>query len=223
MLMFTTYTSFGERVKTGYHHGSLAAALIEAGLELTRAGGPDALTIRAATRLAGVSPNAAYRHFADRDALLAAVSLAIQDRMVAQMGSARPAAAPTGRELLRAVGLGYIRFALAEPGWFTVAFFAAPSETARAAPFLALQQALDAMVTGGELSRDRRTDAEWPCWSAVHGFAGLALQGPLRGADPATLERLAERAVDDIIAGATRSAGSPSDPSSPRPSSSPGR
>ncbi|MGB7867270.1 MAG: TetR family transcriptional regulator, partial [Mycobacterium sp.] len=49
--------------KAGYHHGDLRAALIDAGLQLTRAGGPDALTIREATRRVGVSPNAAYRHF----------------------------------------------------------------------------------------------------------------------------------------------------------------
>ena len=57
-------------LKTGYHHGDLRTALIDAGLHLTRTGGPDALTIREATRRVGVSPNAAYRHFADRDALL---------------------------------------------------------------------------------------------------------------------------------------------------------
>lgn len=54
-----------------YHHGNLREALLEASLEITREGGADALSLRDATRRAGVSPNAAYRHFADRDALLA--------------------------------------------------------------------------------------------------------------------------------------------------------
>ncbi|HEY1839082.1 MAG TPA: TetR/AcrR family transcriptional regulator [Mycobacterium sp.] len=193
-------------LKTGYHHGDLRTALIDAGLHLTRAGGPEALTIREATRRVGVSPNAAYRHFADREALLGAVATAIQHRMVAQMqGSSRRRG---GEDQLRAVGMGYIKFALDEPGWFAVAFFGAvnPDETASAPPYLALVDALDAMVAAGVLAPKRRDGAEWPCWSAVHGFAELALRGPLRGASRREVESLAGRTVDDIIAGVFRRA-----------------
>lgn len=203
--------------KTGYHHGDLPAALIDAGLQLTRAGGPGSLTLREATRRVGVSPNAAYRHFADRDALLRAVAIAIQHRMAVRMQS--PARRGSGarrqaRDRLRAVGLGYIGFALDEPGWFTVAFFGPDITTATAGqhdvtaapPYLALVEALDAMVAAGELSPARRRGAEWPCWSAVHGFAELALHGPLRGASRREVESLAARTVDDIIAGLSRRA-----------------
>ena len=191
-------------LKTGYHHWDLRTALIDAGLALTRTGGPDALTIREATRRAGVSPNAAYRHFADREALLGAVASAIQHRMAAQMqGSSRRRGA---EDQLRAVGTGYIKFALAEPGWFTVAFFGAVNsdETAGAPPYLALVDALDAMVAAGVLTPERRDGAEWPCWSAVHGFAELVLHGPLRDAGRRDVERLARRTVDDIVAGVVR-------------------
>jgi AcrR family transcriptional regulator len=190
-------------LKTGYHHGDLRTALIDAGLALTRTGGPEALTIREATRRAGVSPNAAYRHFADREALLGAVASAIQHRMAAQMhGSSRRRGAG---DQLRAVGIGYIKFALDEPGWFTVAFFGAvnPDETAGAPPYLALVDALDAMVAAGALAPERREGAEWPCWSAVHGFAELVLHGPLRHAGRRDVEALARRTVDDIVAGVT--------------------
>ena len=194
--------------KTGYHHGDLRAALIDAGLQLTRAGGPEALTIREATRRVGVSPNAAYRHFADREALLSAVARAIQSRMAARMQSSPRRRGSTGqqaRDRLRAVGLGYIGFALDEPGWFAVAFFGsdAPDETAMAPPYVALVEALDAMTDAGVLPPERRDGAEWPCWSAVHGFAELALRGPLRGARRREVESLAQRTVDDIIAGVT--------------------
>jgi AcrR family transcriptional regulator len=188
----------------GYHHGDLRAALIDAGLQLTRAGGPDALTIREATRQVGVSPNAAYRHFADREALLAAVATAIQLQMAARM---RASVRRRGSsELLRAVGIGYIKFALDEPGWFAVAFFGSDqsNETGSAAPYLALVEALDAMVEAGALPPERRDGAEWPCFSAVHGFAELALRGPLRYASRRELESLAQRTVDDIIAGLCR-------------------
>jgi AcrR family transcriptional regulator len=194
--------------KTGYHHGDLRAALIDAGLQLTRAGGPEALTIREATRRVGVSPNAAYRHFADREALLRAVAEAIQSRMAARMQSSvrrRGATEQQACDRLRAVGLGYIAFALDEPGWFTVAFFAsdAPNVTAMAPPYVALVEALDAMTDAGVLPPERRDGAEWPCWSAVHGFAELALRGPLRGARRREVGALAQRTVDDIIAGVT--------------------
>lgn len=199
-------------LKTGYHHGDLRTALIEAGLHLTRTGGPEALTIREATRRVGVSPNAAYRHFVDREALLSAVATAIQHRMAARMQGAanrRGPVAPQARDRLRAVGVGYIKFALDEPGWFTVAFFGAdPSglagETASAPPYVALVDALDTMVQEGVLSLAQRDGAEWPCWSAVHGFAELALRGPLRHARRRDVDALAGRTVDDIIAGVTR-------------------
>jgi len=190
-------------LKTGYHHGDLRMALIDAGLALTRTGGPDALTIREATRQVGVSPNAAYRHFADREALLGAVAAAIQHRMATRMRGSSKA-----EERLRSVGLGYIKFALDEPGWFAVAFFGAglvglPDEIAGAPPYLALIEALDAMVDAGVLTPQRRSGAEWPCWSAVHGFAELALHGPLRHASRRDVEALARRTVDDIVAGVT--------------------
>lgn len=190
-------------LKTGYHHGDLRTALIDAGLHLTQSGGPDALTIREATRRVGVSPNAAYRHFVDREALLSAVATEIQHRMAARMARRH---ATDGTERLRAVGLGYIKFALDEPGWFTVAFFSADpvalsEETATAPPYLALVDVLDEMVRDGTLSPDRRAGAEWPCWSGVHGFAELALRGPLRHASRREVEALAARTVDDIIAG----------------------
>ncbi|GAA1883181.1 TetR/AcrR family transcriptional regulator [Lapillicoccus jejuensis] len=201
-----------------YHHGNLREALVEAGLELTRAGGPSALVLRDVTRRVGVSPNAAYRHFADRDALLAAVAAAIQEGMVARMQSARGGrrAPPDPVRALRAVGLGYVDFALAEPGWFETAFGmssalpggpapqdvdALPPADRLPAPLARLVEALDGLVEAGLLSPRRRRGAEWPCWSAVHGYALLALGGPLRGQPPRVLRREAERTVDAIIAG----------------------
>src|SRR5262245_64055618 len=102
--------------------------LIAAGLELARAGGPDAVVLREATRMVGVVPNAAYRYFADRDELLAAVCAAalreLADRMAAGIARVRgkhgdPAAA---RRRLRAVGTAYLEFAREEPGLFATAY-----------------------------------------------------------------------------------------------------
>src|SRR6185437_8514291 len=108
--------------------GAVRDGLVAAGLELARTGGPDAVLLREATRLVGVVPNAAYRHFADRDELLAAVCAAAMDELTDRMaaGVARirgkhgdPAAA---RRRLGAIGTAYLQFAHAEPGLFATAF-----------------------------------------------------------------------------------------------------
>lgn len=196
-----------------YHHGDLRAALVDAALSITRAGGPAALSLREVTRAVGVSPAAAYRHFGDRAQLLRAVALEIQERMGTVMRrrmraprDAPPAERATRR--LRGVGLGYVSFALEEPGWFETAFFGDATDrptdvpaTTAPPPFALLTAALDECVDSGALPADRRQDAEFACWSAVHGCAELLIHGPLRDADPATKRRVTERTVDDIIAG----------------------
>ena len=143
--------------------------------------------------MVGVVPNAAYRHFADRDELLAEVCLAamreLADRMAAGVARVRgrrgdPAAA---ERRLRAVGVAYLSFAHEEPGLFATAFSVPQQhgydlqegETDRT-PLGQLRAALDELVEAGLLDQRRRTGIEYPVWSAVHGLAVLAGQGPLR-------------------------------------------
>ncbi|MCR2824757.1 TetR/AcrR family transcriptional regulator [Microbacterium sp. zg.Y909] len=199
--------------REAYHHGDLRNALLDAGLDLTRHGGPDAVTVREVARRAGVVPTAVYRHFADREALVGAIALRVQQQVADRMrettspdeGSARPAGSARGR--LRAVGLGYIGFALAEPGWFELAFGGARAlpdavdPAALPAPLAMLVRALDDLVVEGALPAESRPGAEWPCWSTVHGFALLALRGPLRALSRDALWAEAERAVDTVIDG----------------------
>lgn len=200
-----------------YHHGDLRAALIDAGLKLARTGGVDAVRVRDVTREAGVSPAACYRHFEDHRALVVAVALAAQDHLaeaiVARIGTETADAlgeADAAVARLRGVGLGYIDFALAEPGWFELALLTfdpggeAPSvmvDQQIPAPFLLLLQALDECRDTGVLTPAQREHAEWPCWSAVHGFADIATRGPLRGQEPPVLAALGADVVERIIAG----------------------
>ena len=205
-------------IPRAYHHGALRAALVAAGLELAR-GGVDAVTVREVTRVAGVSPNAAYRHFSDHRSLVVAVALEAQGALADAM-AARVAALSLGLEgpdaavaTLRGVGLGYIDFALTEPGWFELALVtfdpsasAAPAVTVAQSvppPFQMLIDALDGMVASGVMTAAQREHAEWPAWAAVHGFADIATRGPLQGADPGMLQALAAVVVDRIIAGLT--------------------
>ena len=187
--------------------GAVREGLIAAGLELARTGGPDAVVLREATRMVGVVPNAAYRHFADRDELLAAVCAAamgeLADRMAAGVARVRGAyGGPTAAGLrLGAIGTAYLEFAREEPGLFATAF-ALPQQHAYSAPddgtgrdrtpLGQLRAALDELVEAGVLRRDRRDGIEYPIWSAVHGLAVLAGTGPLRDVPEGTRRRLEE-------------------------------
>jgi AcrR family transcriptional regulator len=207
----------GRRPRT---RGTVRDGLVAAGLALARKGGPDAVVLREATRTVGVVPNAAYRHFADRDELLAAVCVAAMNELGARMaaGVARvrgkhgdPAAA---RRRLRAIGTAYLEFARDEPGLFATAY-ALPQQHDYGAPDGATEQdrsplgqlrtALDELVEAGVLDQRRRDDIEYPVWSAVHGTAVLAGQGPLRDLPDATrrhLEHLTLTFIGDSLAGA---------------------
>ena len=170
--------------------GTVRAALVEAGVELARSGGPDALVLREATRMVGVVPNAAYRHFPDRDALLAAVRDAaigqLAQRMAQGMCRVRERrGTPTGAQRrLRAVGHAYLEFARTEPGLFDTAFAtlehplqSAPND--EPGPFDLFKAALDELVEAGVLEPVRRPAVEYPIWATVHGLAVL-FRGSLR-------------------------------------------
>src|SRR4051812_37531896 len=101
---------------TSYHHGDLRRALVEAAAGLLEDKGHEALSLREAARLAGVSHNAPYRHFADRDALLNAVAANGFNELGARMAEAR------GSLGFRGVGEAYVAFALAHPRLFHLMF-----------------------------------------------------------------------------------------------------
>lgn len=196
-----------------YRHGDLRRALLDAAIALVREGGPPALVLREATRRAGVVPNAAYRHFAGHAALLDAVRGAALGQMARAMEAEIAAATREGvdplaraRAAFKAVGTGYVRFALAEPGLFRTAFVAQPFDVADQGrpdfqgdsgrdPFQILCATLDELVAAGALPAAQRPGAEFLAWSAVHGLAMLALDGPLRALPPAQTAALMQRAV----------------------------
>src|SRR5512134_1993626 len=114
--------------RTTYRHGDLRNALLEAGVALAEAGGPDAVVLREATRRAGVVPNAAYRHFASHLELLQAVRVVALSRLALSMEkelgavSERLDPAAYARASLRAIGIGYLKFAFDHTGLFRTIF-----------------------------------------------------------------------------------------------------
>ena len=176
---------------TPYHHGNLRDALVEAAVDVVREGGPEALSLRELARRVGVSHAAAYRHFADREALIDVVAdraleglVSRVHRRVDAVDEADPVTA--ARRRLVEIGVGYVEFALAESGLFRLLFTAYPAppdgkgDEPGEDPYGMLNAALDDLVTVGFLDAGLRAGADVTCWSAVHGFAVLNVEGPLR-------------------------------------------
>jgi AcrR family transcriptional regulator len=200
-----------------FRHGDLRKALLEAGIALAREGGPNAIVLREATRRAGVAPNAAYRHFSSHSDLLQAVRAAALSALAraieAEIAGVRRIKVPadSARATLRAVGTGYLKFALAETGLFRTAFSvpdrvendadAAKAGKSGLNPFQLLSAALDQMVETGALPRQRRVGAEYLAWSAVHGLAFLIIEGPLSRAPQKQIHAVSDRLLHMVEKG----------------------
>ena len=162
-------------------------------------------------------PIAAYRHFASRQELLMAVrAYALSELAIAmetEMASLKedPCSAEYARGCLRAVGIGYLHFAHAEPGLFRTAFSlplndgpeSDPARSGRSGlnPFQLLGAALDRLVDTGVLPPERRQGAEYLAWSAVHGLAVRFTDGPLRNLTDAQRSVVGKRVVDMVEKG----------------------
>ncbi|WP_174298306.1 TetR/AcrR family transcriptional regulator [Sphingomonas bacterium] len=178
-----------------YHHGTLRQALLDDAAVLLDEGGPDALSLRALARRASVSPRAPYRHFADREALLAALAIQGFAAFAAALAAGDAAAAP-GREL-EAQAIAYVRFALAAPGRFRLMFGPRRGAAddgliaAKQAAFGVLQARVDLLAGPGD---DSRAEAVGH-WALAHGLAVLFLDGRVRdeldGSDDEMVRRVA--------------------------------
>ncbi|GAA3535952.1 hypothetical protein GCM10022263_24730 [Nocardioides daeguensis] len=195
---------------TAYHHGHLRQAIVDAAIDAVRAQGPENWSLRDLCRRVGVSHNAAYRHFADRDELVAVVAELTMGRLV-QALEERLATVRVDDPVLRArrrlaeLGRGYVAFAIGEPHLFRLAFLSTavtnPSPVPEHDPYGVLSRVLDDLVVAGFLAASARPGAEITCWSAVHGFSVLSLEGPLRNAGE--VER--GEALDQVLTAIDRS------------------
>lgn len=164
-----------------YHHGDLHNALIEAGLAALEANDAAGLSLRALARELGVSANAVYRHFADKDALLSALA-AEGFRRFGQAQAQAQARADTDPI---ATGLGYVRFAQQHPALFRLMFGSftrgCDSTELQEAAMAAFTQLLEGSRPAGHTGPiDEATLLHALArWSLVHGLSHLLLEGQL--------------------------------------------
>ncbi len=179
-----------------YHHGDLRNALIEAALAALTHRGDSDFSLSELARGAGVTPAAAYKHFTDKQSLVAALAQIGFERLAAAFEEAAPEAAPatsarSARQRFASVGQAYLHFGVAQPALFHLMFGGAGAlyrqqATAGAQPtrsFSYLLRALADLHRFGVIGQAPRPQDQWFAWSAIHGATELCLAGiaPLGG------------------------------------------
>lgn len=173
-----------------FHHGDLRNALLAIARRLIALRGPEGFSLREAAREAGVSPNAAYRHFADRQAMLRELARQGFLELATVTEEAMAAAGDDPVAQFRANGIAYVRFAARERDLFTLMFgpygagggkegLDVRGPKTGLAAFELLGLVLDRLVAAGNLAPADRAGAATMLWSAVHGLAVLSNAGVL--------------------------------------------
>jgi AcrR family transcriptional regulator len=196
--------------KRPYHHGNLKPALLEAAVGLIAEVGPAAFTLREVARRAGISHNAPYRHFRDKDELLAAVATDGFARLAEELNEAKSEPEGPNPALRRflASGVAYVRFGLRYPEHLKVMFdwpldlerYEELSTTAKRA-FSVLVGMVAAAQGEGSLPGGDPLELACVAWSLVHGVAKLAVAQRLPFPSEEAVLRFAERAVEVLYEG----------------------
>ena len=192
--------------RQAYHHGNLREALLQGAVRVIAEVGPAAFTLREVARRAGVSHNAPYRHFRDKDALLAAVAAQGFRELTRVM---REAAGRQSKALdkLKQSGLAYVAFAIRRPEHFTV-MFDAPVRGSKDPEYAqASQESFHTLVTfirncqlEGQLPPGNTLERALYAWSLVHGIAKLAVAGRFPFRTKAAVLKFAKFAINESVA-----------------------
>jgi len=196
--------SKNDRGSRGYHHGNLKEALVRAALELIAKKGPAGFTFAEAARWAGVSPAAPYRHFRDRDELLANIAVRGFEQFADVLARAWNDGQPEPFGAFERLGRAYLEFARTEPAYYSAMFEAGiPLETnpelrdAGDRAFAVLRAATERLVSAMPAkNRPPVLMMALHIWAISHGIAALFGRGDAgRRALPMSPEDLLEAAV----------------------------
>jgi AcrR family transcriptional regulator len=192
-----------------YHHGNLRQALLEEAAEVIRERGVGALSLRDLARRVGVSHGAPARHFSDKGALLAALATDALERFQAALLGGMAEAGDSALDRHRAIGMGYIRFAIEHPAYFRLMtnrrdFFKPDAEfdAAYQRLFGTIREATVAAQQEGWATHRDPDDLLITAWSVVHGFAMLWVDGSIQDRFGSIDPDSAASAVIDTVYGA---------------------
>ena len=195
--MFTLSTSTGKKnSQRPYHHGDLRSALLSAAGEILSEEGVTKLSLRGAARRAGVSQTAPYRHFRDKEALLAALASGGFRELAETMQQLAGAATEPPQRLL-ATGQAYVAFALEKSALFRLMFGPEiPDKASYPELWAAASEAFAVLtreVSRGQVTETQAFDRAVAAWSLVHGLATLLIDGQVRaeGAQPGSVDAAA--------------------------------
>ncbi|WP_329538084.1 TetR/AcrR family transcriptional regulator (plasmid) [Streptomyces sp. NBC_01450] len=181
-----------------YHHGDLRAACLRAALDLLEESDEAAVSLRAVARRAGVSSNAPYRHYPDKEALLAALAAHGFHELRRSLLTAEQAAT-AGQEIV-ALAQAYVRYALDHPALFRLMFCrpCTPSHPEVRAAGDAAYAVISHRV-GADVPQEPSEARVAGWWSLVHGLASLVLYGKLpRDGDLQQIDELVRGAVTSM-------------------------
>jgi AcrR family transcriptional regulator len=176
----------GRTQRGSYHHGNLREALIEAALDMIAARGPNGFTLAEVARAVGVSGAAPYRHFRDRNALIAEIARQGFERFANELRIAWNEGHPDPRAAIETCARAYLGFARREPAAYAAMFepgfpledeptLLAASERAFAVLRAAAEATTRAMPAQG---RPPALMVALHIWSMAHGVASLFIEGP---------------------------------------------
>lgn len=190
--------------RRGYHHGDLAEAMVRAALKLIAEFGPAGFTFAEVTRVVGVSPAAPYRHFRDRDALMASIAKRGFERFGKALEKAWNEGKPDPLTAFKNIGQAYLAFAKNEPAYYAAMFEARlPKELCRDLAeasdqsLAVLREAAETLIAGmPEGQRPPAMMMSLHVWSLAHGIASLFGAGQAnRRAIPMEPEDLLEAGI----------------------------
>lgn len=176
-------------MNNSYHHGDLKNALIRAGIEILSKEGVQALSLRYVAKRAGVSHAAPYAHFADKQALMAAIATEGYKTLYQRLAAAQSSRGdPLGR--LEAVAQAYVQFAIDEPDHFKITFSGVVEAEQNYPEYVEQSKRCFALVmavvedcqTNGILGQGDTRLVAVSIWSCIHGFVQLLLGNQLPGA-----------------------------------------
>lgn len=183
-----TGSNMSRQKKSAYHHGNLRAALIDAGFKSIEQGDLESLSLRALAKEIGVTPTAAYNHFADKMALMVEMKtegFVRFDAFLREALAGKENASPEDK--VRILGRAYMRFAIEHSGVFNLIFFWTPGQDYLTPELIKAsacsEQLLESVISdmlelqGEQLTDYQRSVASFSAWSMVHGVSLLMKTG----------------------------------------------